>query len=68
VRLQLIVALVVVPGVVAADPRAEAALRVYTDDDDITIVSPSARAETAAGVVAVEVDATADAHSRTWSG
>jgi hypothetical protein len=60
VRLQLIVALVVVPRLVAADPRAEAALRVYTDDDDITVVSPSARAETTAGVIAVEVDASAD--------
>lgn len=47
----------------AADPGAEASLRVYADDDDITVISPSVHAEAPIGATRVDVDATADAVS-----
>lgn len=60
-RLQLIAALVAVAAPAAAEPGADATIRVYTDDDDITVISPAARVGTVAGGAAIEVDAVADA-------
>ena len=60
-RLQLIAALLLGAAPAAAEPDAEATLRVYTDDDDITVVSPSARVGADAGDTSIDVDATVDA-------
>jgi hypothetical protein len=44
-----------------ADDRASASMRVYADDDEVTVVSPSASADAALGErLAIEVSATAD--------
>jgi hypothetical protein len=64
-RLQLICALAVLTRVAHADPDAEpsarAALRVYADDDHVTVISPSAAATAAIGrKITVDVDAAAD--------
>ncbi len=59
-RLQLSAALLSLAGAAAAEPAAEATVRVYTDDDDITVISPSVRASTEAGGLALAADATAD--------
>jgi hypothetical protein len=61
VRLQLIAAMCLLGGAAAAEPGGEATLRVYSDDDDITVVSPSVRVEATAGATTLEIDATADA-------
>lgn len=62
-RLQLIVALVLAaaPAAAAADPHAGATLRVYSDDDDITVISPSVDLETTLGATTLEAEMTADA-------
>jgi hypothetical protein len=62
-RLQLkaVLALAILATAAAADPHAEATLRVYSDDDDITVISPSAAVETALGDTTVDVDLSADA-------
>jgi hypothetical protein len=62
-RLQLTTALALVVAARAADadPRAEATVRVYSDDDDITVVSPSVGVETALGDTTIDADMSADA-------
>ncbi len=69
-RLQLIVALLALTpaGLARAqpadDPAASATLRVYADDDHVTVVSPSAMVRAAAAPgVAVTIDSTVDAVS-----
>ena len=59
-RLQLIAALVLLSSPGRADPSAEASIRVYADDDDMTVVSPSARAEVDVGATTLEAGMTAD--------
>ncbi len=60
-RLQLTLALLLAASPGRADSRADATLRVYTDDDDMTVVSPSVRAEAEVGRTTIEASATADA-------
>lgn len=59
-RLQLIAGLLALASAAAADPAGEATVRIYADDDDITVISPSVRAATEAGGVSLAADATAD--------
>lgn len=63
-RLQLILGLVLVGDVAAADPGASGTLRVYADDDHVTVVSPAAAATVALDDdTTLDVDTTADAIS-----
>ncbi len=64
----LIVAIAIAPALAVAEPpgspEARGALRVYLDDDRVTVVSPSASVNAPLGTVTtVAVDATADAIS-----
>jgi hypothetical protein len=60
VRLQLICGLLLVARAALADPGAEATMRVYTDDDGMTIVSPAVDVEVTRGASTIDVDAVAD--------
>jgi hypothetical protein len=59
-RLQLIAALLMAASAASAEPGARATLRVYADDDGMTVVSPAAGVEVAAGATAIEADVVAD--------
>lgn len=56
----LAVAVALAGGAADAEPAGEATLRIYVDDDDITVISPSVHAAAEAGGVSLAADATAD--------